>query len=126
MTFRSVKISPQVNEKQRCRHFYGTFSDRPNGITKGTDATVADRGVCRARGASSLLDRTPCAANDNVASATWRPFYVRELAPRRGRDVARRAKSQLLTTSILKIPFFEDDQAILTVSSSFKPILEDE
>ena len=28
--------------------------------------------------------------------------------------------------TVPKSPFFEDEQAILTVSSSFKPILEDE
>ena len=28
-------------------HLYGTFFDRPNGITKRTDAVTAGRGVCR-------------------------------------------------------------------------------
>ena len=62
------------------------LGSNPNGITKRMDATVADRGVCRRRGPPSSLERTPSVANDIVASATWRPSYAHELAPRRGRE----------------------------------------
>ena len=43
-----------------------------------------------------------------------------------GLPSARRAKSQLSPPPSSNTPIFEDEQAILTVSSSFKPIFEDE
>ena len=75
--------------------------------------------------------------NDGGLLDHRRPFYARELAPRRGRDAGAKRRNpeylfgpqgQLPTVAppSSNTPIFEDEQAILTVPSSYKPILEDE
>ena len=103
MTIRSVKISPQVNEKQRCRRFYGTFSDRPNGITKRMDATVADRGVCRRRGASSSLDRAPSVTNDIVAFSHMASILCSYIGPPQGQGCGRPPAGQIPTVDSIHV-----------------------